>query len=358
MKKESINKINGVSLFSSAGIAETYINKHNIDIIVANELIPQRAKFYQDKYPNTKMITGDITNFDIYSKILKESKKNKCNFVIATPPCQGMSIAGKMKDNDPRNDLIIKAVEFIKDLKPEYAIIENVPGMIETYIKHKDKKNKIIDFINKELKNYKINYSILNAADYGTPQNRKRAIILMSKNNIWEFPSPNKNKITVRDAISHLPSLESGQESNIKYHYAKKHNDRHILWIKNTPTGKTALNNKKHFPQKEDGTKIKGYSTTYKRIDWDKPAPTITMANGSISSQNNVHPGRLQKNGTYSDARVLTLKELFILTGLPESWEYPKWASDNLVRQIIGEGVPPKLIDSVLKTLPNKNKNI
>ena len=69
----------------------------------------------------------------------------------------------------------------------------------------------------------------------------------------------------------------------------------------------------------------------------DKPAPTITMANGSISSQNNVHPGRLQADGTYSDARVLTLKELYILTGLPETWQAPPRASSHLIRKVIGE---------------------
>jgi DNA (cytosine-5)-methyltransferase 1 len=107
-----------------------------------------------------------------------------------------------------------------------------------------------------------------------------------------------------------------------------------------------------HYPKKEDGTRIKGYATTYKRIEWDKPAPTITMANGSVSSQNNVHPGTLKKDGTYSDARVLTLKEIFILTGLPDSWNPPSWASENMIRQVIGEGVPPKLIDSILTTIP------
>ena len=85
----------------------------------------------------------------------------------------------------------------------------------------------------------------------------------------------------------------------------------------------------------------------------DKPAPTITMANGSISSQNNVHPGRLLSDGTYSDARVLTLKELFILTGLPDDWEPPEWASENLTRQVIGEAVPPKLLYEILKQLTN-----
>lgn len=78
------------------------------------------------------------------------------------------------------------------------------------------------------------------------------------------------------------------------------------------------------------------------------------MANGSISSQNNVHPGVLKEDGTYSDARVLSLKEIFILTGLPNNWHPPKWASENLIRQVIGEGVPPNLIDRLLTTIPKK----
>jgi len=126
--------------------------------------------------------------------------------------------------------------------------------------------------------------------------------------------------------------------------------------LTHTPSGHTALHNKIHYPKKIDGTRIKGFATTYKRIAWDRPAPTITMANGSVSSQNNVHPGYLKKNGTYSDARVLTLKEIFILTGLPQDWTPPKWASENLIRHVIGEGVPPKLINSLLSSLPKEQK--
>ena len=266
-----------------------------------------------------------------------------------------ISVAGKMKKDDPRNSLIKYVIKFIKDLQPTHAIIENVPAILKTFIEIDGKKIKIVDYVNDELGklNYFINYKVVDTADYGTPQTRKRAIFLISKNYIWQFP-PKETKITVQEAIGHLPSLESEEISNIPYHFAKKHNDRHILWLKHTPTGQTALNNPIYYPQKDDGTKIKGYSTTYKRIEWDKPAPTITMANGSISSQNNVHPGRLKEDGTYTDARVLSLKEIFILTGLPENWHPPKWASENLIRQVIGEGVPPKLIDRLLTTMPRK----
>ena len=345
--------LKGVSLFANVGIAETYIEKHNIKIVVANELIEKRAKFYSELYPYCNMICGDITNKEIYNKVLNESKKNNCDFLLATPPCQGMSVAGKMQEDDPRNSLIKYVVRFIKDLRPSNIIIENVPGVLKTYIEKDGKKIKIVDFIENELKkeNYFINYQIVDTADYGTPQTRKRAIFLISNKGLWKFPMK-QQQITVREAIGHLPSLESGEKSDIPYHFAKTHNERHILWMKHTPTGQTALNNKVYYPQKEDGTKIKGYSTTYKRIEWDKPAPTITMANGSISSQNNVHPGRLLPNGTYSDARVLSLKEIFILTGLPDDWKSPKWASENLIRQVIGEGIPPRLIDNLLNTIP------
>jgi len=347
--------VKGVSLFANVGIAETYIHKHNIDIVIANELLENRAAFHKENHPNCNMIQGDITKPEIYNKIVSEAKKQKCDFLIATPPCQGMSVAGKMKENDPRNSLIKFVVEMIKELQPKNALIENVQGVLKTFILVNGKSTKIVDYIHDELTplGYYINPVVVDAADYNTPQTRKRAIFLISKIAKWELP-PKQPKITVKEAIGHLPSIESGESSDIPYHSAKKHNERHISVLKHTPSGKTALHNKVHYPKKEDGTRIKGFATTYKRIEWDKPAPTITMANGSVSSQNNVHPGYPKKNGQYSDARVLTLKEIFILTGLPDDWHPPKWASENLIRQVIGEGVPPRLIDSLLSSMPKE----
>lgn len=346
--------MNGLSLFANVGIAETYIHKY-VNIKVANELLENRASFYKELYPDTNMIQGSILYDSIFDEIIQESLENKCEFLMATPPCQGMSVAGKMSENDPRNALIIKVVKAIHQIKPRYFMIENVQSMPKTYIQFNGGKVQIKDFLLDELaKYYNINFNVLNAADYGTPQTRKRSIILGSKKDLEEWQVPNKfdYTITVRDAIYHLPSLESGEASKIKYHYAKKHNDRHILWLQHTPTGKTAFANEIHYPKKENGDRIKGFATTYKRMDWDKPAPTITMCNGGISSQNNVHPGRQTNNGKYSDARVLTLKEIFILSGLPDNWEPPQWASENMIREVIGEGVPPKLIEAIMSTLP------
>ena len=81
------------------------------------------------------------------------------------------------------------------------------------------------------------------------------------------------------------------------------------------------------------------------------PAPTITMRNDCISSQSNVHPGRLLSDGTYSDARVLTVYELMIVSSLPKDWNIPDWASDHFIRQVIGEGIPPLLVKNIMKEL-------
>ena len=264
-----------------------------------------------------------------------------------------MSVAGKMDKNDSRNTLIISVIESIIDLDVDFALIENVIGMLKFVIKVDGQWIKITDYIlNKLDSTYNISFNTVNVADYGTPQSRKRAIILISKRNLkinWEVPDKEK-QITVEEAIGHLPSLESQQKSDIKYHYAKKHKADHILWMKNTPTGQTALNNKKYFPN-INGRKIKGFLTTYKRIRWDMPSPTITMCNGAVSSQNNVHPGRKNKDGTYSDARVLTLLELFLLMGLPPEPGFPEEATDNQIRHALGEAIPPILLKKILRQI-------
>ena len=199
---------------------------------------------------------------------------------------------------------------------------------------------------------YKINYKILYSKDYNTPHSRKIFIGLISKYVKCQHPDANSKTISVRDAIGHLSSLESGRTSGLPWHYAKKHNSNHVIWMKNTPTGQTAFDNKIHYPKK-DGRKIKGFMTTYKRIQWDKPAPTVTMCNGAISSQNNVHPGNKLIDGTYSDARVMSVRELIILCGIPESYldHLQGKYSENFIRKVLGECFPPTMCKEIIKNI-------
>lgn len=346
--------MNGLSLFANVGIGETYLHKNNIHIKVANELLEKRCDIYKYINKKTEIIAGDISNDIVFEKTMHSALRNNCEFIIATPPCQGMSVAGQRRHDDNRNDLITYVVKAIDRLQPKYVIIENVPQIEKTKININHEKVLIIDYLKNSLNNYKINYKVLNSADYGTAQSRKRMFILLSRNDMleWTFDLMKKDKLTLKDKIGHLPTLESGKDSGIKYHYAIEHNPDHIRWMQHTASGKTAIDNKTHYPEK-DGRRIKSYRSTYRRLRWDKPASTITMKSHFISSQNNVHPGRKLEDGTYSDARALTPLELILLTGLSAKWSVPEWVSDLLLREVIGEAVPPLLIYELTKVIKN-----
>lgn len=355
--------MNALSLFSNVGFGEVYLKTLGVNVVVANELEENRCELYKDLHPDSKIVCGDVCDPEVKSNIYDSipDSLNGIDLIIATPPCQGMSAANALKNksihryNDPRNKLIIHALEVFNDLLPDYMLIENVPGMATTFIDTGSEVMNIIDYINSQLpSDYKMNYKILDSKDYNTPQSRKRFIGLISKGGDWKHPEPNTNTISTRDAIGHLPSLESGLNSALPWHYAKKHNENHVIWMKNTPTGQTAFNNKIHYPKK-DGRRIKGFMTTYKRIEWDKPSPTVTMCNGAISSQNNVHPGKLLADGTYSDARVMSVRELIILCGLPENYldNLEGKYSESFIRKVLGECFPPKMC---LEMVRNINK--
>lgn len=346
----------GVSLFSSAGIGETYLGSIGIDIIVSNEILEKRAALYREIYPETNVVCGDLTNETIFSKVI-ESANGKIDFLLASPPCQGMSIAGKNRSentmlNDDRNYLIMHTIKAINHLNPSFVLIENVPSLLRLKLMYKGVLLPIQDIIFLELgSKYNIECEIVDTSDYGVPQIRNRAIIKMYKKGLsWPWPTKTE-KISVRESIGFLPTLESGEKSDIKWHFARRHDPRHVLWMKHTPTGKSAFSNEVHFPQKADGTRIKGYESSYRRIKWDEPAPTITIRNDAISSQRNVHPGRFLNDGTYSDARVLTPLELMILNSLPLKWNIPDNTPEILIRQCIGESIPPLMIKKIVGEL-------
>ena len=127
--------MNGLSLFANVGVAETYLAQEGINIVVANELLPDRARFYKHLYPECNMICGDITDSHVFSQIAAAAKEANVEFIIATPPCQGMSKAGLKDKDDARNFLVTYAIEMIKELRPKYVLIENVVQQLKTEVK-------------------------------------------------------------------------------------------------------------------------------------------------------------------------------------------------------------------------------
>ena len=350
------NIIKGISLFASAGIGELLIDNSKIKIVVANELLKKRANCYKHFFPETTVYQGDINDKAIKNKI-KSILTNDIKLLIATPPCQGLSSLGKNKIqdafiNDPRNYLIFNVFDIIDSHNFNFILIENVPRFLKMYFPYNGQFLLLEEIIRiKYEEKYSIEIDVLDAKDYEIPQTRPRAIIKIYKKGLnWATPLKSK-EITLKEAISHLPSLEPGESSDILYHSTNKISDRIINALKNTPTGESAHKNIIHYPKKENGDRIKGFHNTYKRMKWNKPSHARTTYSGSVSSHNNVHPGRLKNDGTYSDTRVLSILETLIVSSIPENTNFPTNASDTFIREIIGEAIPPKMLCEILSTI-------
>lgn len=377
-----INKrLRGLSLFANVGIAEAYLQEVGVDILIANELIEDRARFYSDIYQDSHMIVGDITNDELRTKIVDEAVNKGVDFILATPPCQGMSMAGNRAEFDERNQLIYYAVDVVLRVKPKFVFIENVPTILRTKIVVNGETMLIPKYLHSVLADYHFNdETLVKAMDHGVPQMRERNIFLLVRNDIdltWNFPKAQPH-ITLQEAIGDLPSLDpllregldftlekfpsyeikraKGLEVS-KWHYPPKHSWKQVEWMLHTPTGKSAIYNPVYYPQKANGTHVVAHHNHYRRMYWDKPARTITQNNGVISSLACVHPGRpFELNGEvlYSDPRVLSIYELLIVSSLPNDWAIPDWASESFIRKVIGEGIPSKLVKEIMYSLISK----
>lgn len=363
-----------VSLFANIGVAEACLNQlEGANVVVANELLTRRAALYQRIYPESEMICGDITEEHVYQQILRACKEKRVDTVMATPPCQGMSTAGQKIKFDERNSLVMYAIKLIHDVNPKYVVIENVTDFIITPIMYHGKETLLPDVIRQELNGtYDIDIHTIDTDDYGVPQTRDRMIILMTRHGVrkkWKLPPIEKEKVTMEEAIGDIPTIDpfvkdltTEEFHRLFPHYEERrlralsispwnippvHVWRQVKAMMYTPTGHTAFDNPQQYrPIKVDGSFVRGYHNTYKRQNWNTPAYTVTMDNRKISSQNNVHPGRLvgqDQNGdnVYSDARTLTLYELMRVMSIPDDWNIPKGTDEAFLRRIIGEGIPP-----------------
>lgn len=349
--------MNAISLFSCIGVAEYYLKDIGIDVLVASDIDKKRCDVHQFLYPETQMVCGDIRQAETKSSILKAVQGKEIDIVLVTPPCQGMSSVGKnrsyvslMKNSDGRNSLLLESFDIIDAVNPSFVLFENVSRLLKIVMPFENESLSVSDILARKYGDtYDIKIDVLNCCDFGVPQSRERCFIrLFRKGLTWNDPIKADGKITLKEAIGNLPSLEAGEDSGIKNHWARKHPSNQIEWMRHTPTGCSAVDNLTNYPVKSNGERVKSYANCYKRMVWDAPSPTVTMRNEIMSSQDKVHPGRSLGNGLWSDARVLTLRELLIVMSLPPDLDLPTFTSDTALRQFIGEGIPSLMMKKIM----------
>ena len=380
------NNLTYISLFSSAGVGCYGFKMEGFECIATNELIERRLNI-QKINKKCKFETGYIqddlklteTKKRIYNEIARWKKfgNDKVDVVIATPPCQGMSVANHKKtDNEiDRNSLIRESVNIIKEVKPRFFIFENVRAFWKTGCINNEKKIVSIgEMITNELEeNYLIEHRILNFKNYGSNSSRTRTVVIGVERKLSDYITPleiypyYRKEPLLKDVIGDLKKLEWGEYSkNDFYHSFRTYPKNMRNWISSLKQGESAFDNKEDYKKPHkivDGKMILNAARNgdkYTRQIYDKVAPCIHTRNDQLASQNTVHP---------IDDRVFSIRELMRMMTIPDDF---KWISKDLkelnaltaeekkelskkeemnIRQSIGEAVPTEIFRNIAKNI-------
>ena len=319
-----MKKYTYMDLFAGAGGMSLGFDNAGFKNLLAVEFNKDFAETYKKNFPRHNLIVDDIKNVteqQIYDII----KNEKVDVIIGGPPCQGFSIAGNIGRNfidDDRNRLFKEFVRFVKIIKPRVFVLENVAAM-ERHDKGKTIKEIVSSF--KEI-GYDIKYKVLNAVNFGVPQERRRIFIVgtLGENN-FEYPQEINKIVTVKDAIDDLPKLENGEISEIPNHTAMKHSAQMLEKMSYVSDG----GNRNDIP--ENLRPKSGDSRKYIRYDSKKPSFCVT--------------GDMRKIFHYSQNRALTCRELARLQTFPDSFVF--LGNTGKVQQQIGNAVPVLLASKI-----------
>lgn len=310
--KEQRNGLNFIDLFSGAGGLSCGLVMAGYTPVGSVEIMEQAVSTYKYNFVDKKGFKENVETRDIRDKSIKEDLYKSVSgvnvdLIVGGFPCQGFSMAGNRIVTDKRNTLYLDMLEIVDHIRPKVVVMENVTGL-RSMLGGKVEEKIINDF---EHIGYKINVATLNAADYYTPQTRKRVIFIgnrLGKENYHpkQILSPDKY-ITTKEAISDLMKHKSDTLFN------------HI------PTSHSEEMQKKLLSVKEGESLYKNYSDSWKKCPWNKPSCTVKENHGGV----NIHPKL---------PRVLTAREMARLQSFPDDFIFQGSKKWQLVQ--IGNAVP------------------
>ncbi len=381
-----MKKYTYISLFSSAGVGCYGFSQEGFNCIATSELLEKRLniqKFNKKCKYESGYILGDISLPENHQRIFDEielwkrkEKIKEVDVLVATPPCQGMSVANHKKNNEKnRNSLILESIKLIKDIRPRYFVFENVRAFLNTLCDDDTKKDIPIGVaIDMNLTGqYNILKKVVNFKDYGSNSSRTRTLVIGVKKDIKDvipydiFPKEEEER-TLRQVIGKYKTLSNMGEisSDDIYHHFRRYNSKMVSWIKDVPEGGSAFDNKNplNIPHRIiDGKTIFNVNKNgdkYSRCKWDKVAPCVHTRNDIISSQSTVHP---------VDNRVFSIRELMDMMTIPKEFKWTQQDDEELnnlsyeekekflkkqsinIRQSIGESVPTIIFNKIAKNI-------
>lgn len=353
-----MDRFTAVELFAGAGGLSIGLENAGIDVVIANEIMPDFAATLAANHPHTKVINDDIHRIN-FKKELATLGLESVDVLSGGPPCQGFSTIGSKNRQDPRNSLFYEYLRAVSETHPKYTIFENVSGFkrmydgfaYETLVKEMDALG------------YHTRCQIMNAADYGAPQVRYRTIVLGWRKDLLavDFPVITHGEkkglrpfVTLMDAIGDLPELAAGESvdrySSAPYtdyqkrmrgkqqvlleHNASKYGEKMQEILRIIPKGGCVKDLPMRLRPKS------AYANTYARLLPDVPSPTITRNFGTPSSSRCVHPFQ---------PRALSTREGARLQGFPDGYRFVGGKQSKNLQ--IGNAVPPILGEAIARQI-------
>lgn len=310
--KKDRSSYNFIDLFSGAGGLSCGLVMAGLNPVASVEIMPQAVATYERNFVKNKGFKEKVETRDIREQSVKDNlyesvKGKKVDVIVGGFPCQGFSMSGYRVVDDPRNSLYKEMKEIVEHIKPDFVVMENVEGL-RSMLNGKVEEKIISDY--KEI-GYDINITVLNSADYFTPQTRHRVIFIGNRIGVKNYhPKPllnESNYKTVRDGIERFLNVPENKEIN------------HIF-TKTTPDMKRRL---EAIPVGK--SLYKNYSDAWKKVDWNKPSCTVKENHGGV----NIHPIL---------SRPMTPRELAALQSFPDDFIFEGSKKWQLVQ--IGNAVP------------------
>jgi len=381
-----MKQLNYISLFSSAGVGCYGFNQENFKCISTCEIDPKRIEIQKNNQiceNPEEYIIGDIQETQIQDRILNNVRvyKEKNNIkdltlLIATPPCQGISVANHKKKNElNRNSLIVESFKITKKIKPKFFIYENVQSFLKTLCTDIDGELiQIQDSMNKNLlQDYFISSKVVNLKNFGSNSSRTRTIVIGVRrdqkiNPERLFPDITEPKL-IKELIKKFEKLNKfGGISKDIYHSFRPYDKKMLTWIEKLKEGESAFDNKENSrkPHQIINNKIvinqNKNGDKYKRNYLNQVAPCIHTRNDILASQNTIHP---------KENRVFSIRELMQFMSIPNDFKWSDIKEETLnllsleskkkflrknelnIRRCIGEAVPTKVFNNIAKKIKN-----
>lgn len=350
IKNASKNKSNirytCVDSFCGAGGLGLGLQRAGFEILLSFDIDPKCIDTINrnKKYFNHPAEAADIADL-LGGKLLEKChlKRGELFLLAGGPPCQGFSVQRRGEDTDPRNDLVLKYGQLIREVYPCYFVMENVSGIAGK--RGKTILEQLIDDV-KEI-GYEVHIKLLDAEDYGVPQRRKRYIIVGEREDLgvhYEYPKENTYRKTVRETIGFLPEppVDGSDHPDYPLHRRDKLSPTNLRRIQAIQQGQ----GRDDLPEElladchRVDSSIIGFRNVYGRMAWDGVAPTITARFDSFTRGKFGHPVQ---------DRTISLREGALLQTFPEDFMFTGNKVD-IARQI-GNAVPPLMAEAIGNSL-------